>query len=96
MTKSSGYDIGDMVFLVNGPVRLGRAAGEYRIVGRLPDADGQAQYRVQSVSENFERRIVAVEIDIERSPAHHQARQVSAAISGERAWLKPSSMKVHK
>jgi hypothetical protein len=96
MTKPNGYDIGDMVFLVNGPVRLGRAAGEYRIVGRLPDADGQAQYRVQSIIENFERRIVAVEIDVERSPGHHQASQATVAISGERAWLKPASMKVHK
>jgi hypothetical protein len=67
MTRSKDYDIGDVVFLVDGPLRKGRANGEYRILSRLPNADGQAQYRVQSNDESFERRIFADEIDAERS-----------------------------
>jgi len=95
MSKAA-YGIGDYVFLVNGPLRTSRPAGEVRIVAQLPDADGQAQYRVQSKSETFERRIVATDIDAERSQTPRTVDQGTKKVDPQGSWLTAGNIKVHK
>lgn len=95
MSKAA-YGVGDHVFLVNGPLRTSRPEGEFRIVAQLPDADGQAQYRVQSKSETFERRIVATDIDVERSQTSRSADQGTKKVDPKGSWLTAGSIKVHK
>jgi hypothetical protein len=91
------YGVGDCIFLINSPLRTSRPEGEFQIVARLPDTNGQAQYRVQSKSETFERRIVATDIDVERSQipraaSDHGAKKADAKGS----WLTASKIRVHK
>ncbi len=92
------YGIGDHVFLVTGPVRTGRPDGEFTILACLPDINGGTQYRVKSLTENFERRIVGSDIDVERSqlpllPNHETAPDFSPS---KGSWLKTSSIRVGK
>lgn len=96
MTKTS-YGIGDKVFLLAGPIRNARAEGEYTIVGQLPEAEGMSQYRVKSISENFERRIVATDIDTERSRKPRGGEQPSPVrAQPKESWLKPSAVRIGK
>lgn len=95
MTKAS-YGVGDQVFLVNGPVRTGRAEGEFTIVACLPDVNGMAQYRVRSDSETFERRIVDTDIDADRSQSPGAATRSTAATGPKGSWFDAGSIKVGK
>jgi hypothetical protein len=91
------YGVGDDIFLVGGPLRIGRPEGECRIVARLPDASGLAQYRIQSKGETFERRIVETDIDFERSQAPRATADHAAKhpdVKG--SWLTAAKIKVHK
>lgn len=90
------YAVGDYIFLISGPVRTGRAAGEFQIISLLPDAEeGEAQYRVQSGQESFERRIRAGEIDAERSAAPEASADLQGGGKG-RSWVNNTSIRVNK
>lgn len=95
MTRAA-YGIGDHVFLLDGPVRTGRPGGEFKIVARLPDINGTAQYRVRSEVETFERRIVGTDIDTERSQKPHGEKSSAAAVEAKGSWLKAGAIKVGK
>jgi hypothetical protein len=96
MTKAV-YGIGDNVMLVTGPVRTGRPDGEFTILACLPDINGTAQYRVKSVTENFERRILGTDIDLERSQAPRKDQQEVLDFTPTRgSWLKSASVRVGK
>lgn len=94
--SNAAYRVGDYVYLVNGPLRTSRPEGEFRIVAQLPDADGQAQYRVQSKTENFERRIVAADIDVERSQVLRTPDQAAKKADVKGSWLTAANIRVHK
>jgi len=96
MTKIT-YGIGDHVFLVTGPVRTGRPEGEFTILACLPDINGMAQFRVKSLTENFERRIIGSDIDMERSQRPSRVPQEVPDFGPSRgSWLKTSSIRVGK
>lgn len=95
MTKAA-YGVGDHVFLVNGPVRTGRAEGEYTIVARLPDTGGLAQYRVRSNSEAFERRIVGTDIDFERSQKPGTTPRKASTPTRQGSWFDATAVKIGK
>lgn len=91
------YGVGDHVFLLSGPLRTGRTEGEFTIVTRLPDVHGAIQYRVKSNSENFERRIVSSDIDLERSPKPRGDKEKSPVTTQAKgSWLKASPIKSSK
>jgi hypothetical protein len=94
---SPAYNIGDHVFLVQGPLKTGRAEGEFTIVARLPDVHGTVQFRVKSIGENFERRIVSSDIDLDRSPKPRTVKEKPQAVAyAKESWLKTSTIKVSK
>ena len=96
MTKAT-FAIGDYVYLLNASIRNARAEGQYQVIGLLPnDESGGAQYRVQSQQENFERRIRASEIDVERSTKAHASSADPDANGNARSWIKPLSMRAKK
>ena len=95
MTKLT-YGVGDRIFLLSGPVRTGRAEGEFTIVACLPDVNGTAQYRVRSESETFERRIVASDIDTERSHKPGGGNAPRPVSESKGAWFRAASIKVSK
>ena len=96
MSKAK-YAVGEYLFLVNGPVRTGRADGEFQVIGLLPDAEGgEAQYRVQSKQESFERRVRASEIDAERTAEPRAAASDGRASGGGRNWVNIASIRVNK
>ena len=75
------YAAGDKVVLMDGPLRNARASNEFKVVAVLPDAYGQAQYRVRSEIEGFERRISAGDIDDQRSHASNKAAAAAPHLS---------------
>lgn len=73
----------------------GGAPASCRISAVLPSAHGQAQYRIRYENETFERRIVATDIDPERS---RPTAQLEEAVSPEKgtSWLNPAAVKIGK
>ncbi|WP_368518474.1 cold-shock protein [Rhizobium sp.] len=61
------YRVGDTL-LKRGVLGPSRPSGRGRIVCRLPDSQGSVQYHVRLDSENFERRILQMDIDVAASP----------------------------
>lgn len=90
------YGIGDLVVLLDGPLRHSRTGSEFRILAVLPDSDGQVQYRVRSEVEGFDRRIAAGDIDPERSVASKLVVAKTAAKEGREPWFNASSIKIGK
>jgi hypothetical protein len=90
------YAIGDFLVLKAGLTRTAVGNRTCRIVGLLPAADrGEQQYRVRLGSENFERRIVASDIDrAETAATDVTGDTVSEAVGGP--WLKPGSIRIGK
>lgn len=90
------YDVGDSVLLKDGRFSTSRAGGSFRILHVYADGKGQAEYRVRSDRENFDRRISHEEIDVENSlrPKTKVADAGKSAI-GER-WFNPHAIKVGK
>ena len=89
------YGIGDIVTLRTGPLRNARTEGEFRVLTILPDTDGQVQYHVRSEKEGFDRRILANDIDIEKS-ARPTRVEAPALVEDRQPWFKPLSMRVGK
>jgi hypothetical protein len=88
------YGVDDLVFLKEGRGSI-RASGKFRIIAVLPEMQGQAQYKVRSDAEGFERRIMASEIDVEKSPVSSQGNPATGRTSGDKEpWFKPSSIKI--
>jgi hypothetical protein len=59
------FNIGQSVSFVSGGVGRVAAIGDYRVIRLLPADDGDFQYRIKSLRENYER--VAKESQLERS-----------------------------
>ena len=90
------YGVGDVLVLKAGLTRTAVGNRTCRIVGMLPAADrGEQQYRVRFGSENFERRIVASDIDTTETSAYIKHEEISAEIAGE-AWRMSASMGIGK
>ena len=90
------YGIGDMIVLLDGPLRHARAGSEFRILAVLPDSDGQVQYRVRSEVEGFDRRVAAGDIDPERSAASKIVATKPITKDGREPWFNASSIKIGK
>jgi hypothetical protein len=86
------YAVGDLIVLKAGLTRTATGDRTCRVVGVLPEADrGERQYRVRIGKENFERRIVASDIDrSEAVSSDIRDEDTSRAASGP--WLKPLSV----
>jgi hypothetical protein len=90
------YGVGDVLVLKAGLTRTAIGNRTCRVVGLLPAADrGEQQYRVRFGSENFERRIVASDIDTTETSSFVKQDETSLEIAGE-PWLKPASMRIGK
>ena len=57
------YDIGQKVRFSRGFPYRDAAAGDYEVLCRLPDRDGEYQYRIKSVCEPHERVVKESELD---------------------------------
>lgn len=90
------YSIGDVLVLKSGLTRTAIGNRTCTLVGLLPAADrGEQQYRVRFGAENFERRIVASDIDITETSSFVKPDEVSIEIVGE-PWLKSASVRIGK
>jgi hypothetical protein len=94
--QKAKYGIGDVVTLLDGPLRHARSGGQFKILAVLPDADGQVQYRVRSETEGYDRRVAASDIDSEQSAASRHAPASPNEKTGKEPWFKASSIKVRK
>jgi hypothetical protein len=94
--QKAKYGIGDIVVLLDGPLRHARTGSEFKITAVLPDADGQVQYRVRSEVEGFDRRIAASDIDPERSASSKTVIDTPTVRGGREPWFKPLSIKTGK
>jgi hypothetical protein len=59
------FNVGQSVNFISSGVGRVAAIGEYQVVRLLPADDGDFQYRIKSLRENYER--VAKESQLERS-----------------------------
>jgi hypothetical protein len=90
------YNVGDSLVLKAGLTRTAVSDRTCRIVGILPAADrGEQQYRVRFGAENFERRIVASDIDTTETSSSAKAIEASVTITSG-PWLKPASIRIGK
>ncbi|MFB9951598.1 cold-shock protein [Rhizobium puerariae] len=90
------YAVGDVVVLKAGLSRTATGDRTCRIVGNLPASDGgEPQYRVRFGNENFERRVVASDIDTSGTSASAGKDEASPKGSDE-PWLKPAKIRVGK
>jgi hypothetical protein len=90
------YAIGDQVVLIGKPGRTSAIDRTCRIVGILPSDRNEPQYRVRFEGENFERRIVATDIDTSETPSPAIAAQDAAPSQRGEPWFKPSRIKIGK
>jgi hypothetical protein len=90
------YAIGDQVVLIGKPGRTAAAERTCRIVGILPSDHNEPQYRVRFEGENFERRIVATDIDTSETPSPAAAALVAVPTQRAEPWFKPSRIKIGK
>ena len=92
----NAYVVNDLVVLKAGLTRTATGERTCRIVGVLPAADrGEHQYRVRFDNENFERRIVASDIDTSATKTPMAKGETSSAEPGE-PWVKLSRIRVAK
>jgi hypothetical protein len=90
------FAVGDALVLRAGLTRTAVGDRTCRVVGLLPNADrGEQQYRVRFGNENFERRIVASDIDRTETVATKQAAAAVGKSEGG-PWLKASSIRIGK
>lgn len=88
------YAVGDTVIVRADPTRTAAADRTCRIVGVLPADHREAQYRVRFAAENFERRIVAS--DIETETAVEIGAATPAPADRGTPWLRPLSVRPAK
>ena len=94
--SNAKYAIGDLVMLRDGPLRHARTEAEFKIIQVLPDTFGQVQYRVRSEVEGFDRRVMASDIDTDKSATSSIAPDVSIENGAKEPWFNASSIKVRK
>nr|NLR85349.1 cold-shock protein [Rhizobium sp. P28RR-XV] len=89
------YRIGDTILLKSGVLGSSGPSGYGRILSCLPEAQGTAQYRVQFDAENFERRILQVDIDAAASSS--PTREASSMPEGKlSSWVNSSAISIRK
>jgi hypothetical protein len=94
--SSYSFAVGDALVLRAGLTRTAVGDRTCRVVGLLPNADrGEQQYRVRFGNENFERRIVASDIDRLETAATEKTADATG-ISESGPWLKASSIRIGK
>jgi hypothetical protein len=94
--QKAKYGIGDIVTLLDGPLRHAGSAGRFTILAVLPHSDGQVQYRVRSEAEGYDRRVAASDIDTEQSAVSRHAPVPPAEKANREPWFKASAIKVRK
>jgi hypothetical protein len=96
MMSPNAYAVDDIIVLKAGLTRTATGDRTCRVVGLLPAADrGEHQYRVRFDNENFERRIVASDIDASATATSAVKSEASRETPGG-SWLKPSRMRIGK
>ncbi|MDQ0320903.1 hypothetical protein QO002_003041 [Pararhizobium capsulatum DSM 1112] len=92
------YKPGDTLVMRSGLTHSSMADRTCTVVGVLPSDYGRFQYRVRFEHENFERRVVEADVDIDETPTTSrggQPREKTAAPMGK-SWLKPLTTKPGK
>ena len=89
------YAVGDYIVLKDGFVRTEEASRTCKIAAILPSDGSRPQYRVRFETENFDRRILESDIDVNQSAAPAPRVDAAADIQGG-SWLKTSSIRVRK
>lgn len=84
--------VGDTVTVRADFTKLAPAVRTCRIIGVLPADHGETQYRVRFDGENFERRIVAS--DVETTEAASHIEEGPSRIAKGEPWLKPSRIRI--
>ncbi|OWV97158.1 cold-shock protein [Rhizobium sp. R693] len=95
MARMPRYAVGDSIVLKDGFVRTEVAGRTCKIAAVLPSEGSRPQYRVRFETENFDRRILESDIDLQQSaPPSPQTARVTDIQGG--SWLKTSSLRVRK
>ncbi|WP_431323268.1 cold-shock protein [Rhizobium sp. YTU87027] len=89
------YAVGDSIVLKDGFVRTETAGRTCKITAVLPSEGSRPQYRVRFEAENFDRRILESDIDLNQSAPPSPAIAKVMDIQGG-SWLKTSSIRVRK
>jgi hypothetical protein len=93
----SSCSIGDLIVVKASLTRSARDDRQCRVVGMLPASDrGERQYRVRFGTENFERRIVASDIDRSETTANSVGSDMLAVDSLAEPWFKSSKIRIGK
>ncbi|WP_075292298.1 hypothetical protein [Pararhizobium arenae] len=91
------YSEGDRLVIRSGLTHMSRSNRTCRVLGVLPSDYGRIQYRVRFEHENFERRVVETDVDIEATGDLPNTAPASGDIASTadypRSWLKPLSTK---
>jgi hypothetical protein len=89
------YRIGDIIVLKRGVLGPSGPSGRGRIICRLPETQGSVQYRVQFEAENFERRILQIDIDVAASPPSVEEERFSPKGKPSN-WLNSNAISIKK
>lgn len=95
MVRMPRYAVGDSIVLKDGFVRTEEASRTCIIAAILPSDGSRPQYRVRFDTENFDRRILESDIDVNQSASPTPRVDAAADIRGG-SWLKTSSIRVRK
>jgi len=91
------YSIGDLIVVKASLTRAAMDNRQCRVVGMLPASDrGEKQYRVRFGAENFERRIVASDIDRSETATTSIRSDTPPAKGSAEPWLKSSKIRIGK
>lgn len=85
--------VGDLVTVRADFTKLAPAVRTCRIIGVLPADHGETQYRVRFDGENFERRIVASDVETTEAASPIEEGPSRRIATGE-PWLKPSRIRI--
>lgn len=95
MARMPRYAVGDTIVLKDGLVRTEEARRTCKIAVVLPSDGSRPQYRVRFETENFDRRILESDIDMNQSVSPTPRVDADADIQ-DGSWLKTSSIRVRK
>jgi len=87
--------VGDLIVVKASLTRSARDDRQCRVVGMLPASDrGERQYRVRFGTENFERRIVASDIDRSETTTTSIQSAAPPAKGSTEPWFKSSTIRI--
>lgn len=77
------YQLGDVIVLKQGAMRIARSNGSCKVLAILPELHGTKHYRVRFETETFDRSVSEHEINLTRSPrSGKNATEIKGKVHG--------------